>query len=283
MNDERMQSVLDEWFQDTDPQPPSARMTATHVMARVPQARQRGRWLPFPLFRRAVKPSTPTATDTTEYQPSPIPATNGQTPTVIWRTRSMLSPVKAITAGALVFAIGGVMLVAQPFQQQGVVPGATVSEPSEAVEFTATIPWGGEIAPGTSEGLASGVVEQVGWAHRTAAARRASASDARFDGDVVYTCNSHLYPDGQGRLFDCVFRVENAEGAWQSQPWLQLDFGNASFGPFSVFTAVFHGEDGYEGLTAVVEVNETAWTGYELHGLIVDGYLPPNAEHFEAE
>ena len=121
----------------------------------------------------------------------------------------MLSPVKAITAGALVFAIGGVLLIAQPFEQQGVVPGATISEPSEAVEFTATIPWGPEIAAGTSEVLASGVVEQVGWAHRTASA---SANDPRFDGEVVYTCNSHLYLDGQGRLFDCVFRVRMQKG-----------------------------------------------------------------------
>jgi hypothetical protein len=37
----------------------------------------------------------------------------------------MLSPVKAITAGALVFALGGVLLIAQPFDQQGAtVPGA---------------------------------------------------------------------------------------------------------------------------------------------------------------
>ena len=274
---------LHDWLDDTVGQTPDPAEGTWQVLSQVEETTQVGRWLPFPVLHRKSKAKTPTATDTAEFQPSPIPATNGHSPTVLGRTQSMLSPVKAITAGALVFAIGGVMLVAQPFQQQGVVPGATVTEPSEAVEFTATIGWGGEIAAGTSEGLASGVVEQVGWAHRTAAARRASASDARFDGDVVYTCNSHLYPDGQGRLLDCVFRVENAEGAWQSQPWLQLDFGNASFGPFSVFTAVFHGEDGYEGLTAVVEVNETAWTGYELHGLIVDGYLPPNAEHFEAE
>ena len=37
----------------------------------------------------------------------------------------MFSPVKAITAGALVFALGGVLLIAQPFDQQGgSVPGA---------------------------------------------------------------------------------------------------------------------------------------------------------------
>ena len=36
----------------------------------------------------------------------------------------MLSPVKAITAGALVFALSGAFLIAQPFDQQASVPGA---------------------------------------------------------------------------------------------------------------------------------------------------------------
>ena len=44
----------------------------------------------------------------------------------------MLSPVKAITAGALVFALGGVMLIAQPFGQQGSVPGAETDTEAEA-------------------------------------------------------------------------------------------------------------------------------------------------------
>ena len=36
----------------------------------------------------------------------------------------MLSPVKAITAGVIVVAVGGALLIAQPFQQQSSVPGA---------------------------------------------------------------------------------------------------------------------------------------------------------------
>ena len=104
MKDEQVESTLEMWFEDTDPQPPDARQTAAQVMAEVRQTRQRGRWLPFPLFRQ--KAQTPTATDTIEYQPSPIPATNGHTPTVIGRTQTMFSPAKAITAAALVFGIG---------------------------------------------------------------------------------------------------------------------------------------------------------------------------------
>jgi len=40
----------------------------------------------------------------------------------------MLSPVKAITAGALVFALGGAFVIAQPFGQQGSVPGAGIED-----------------------------------------------------------------------------------------------------------------------------------------------------------
>ena len=53
----------------------------------------------------------------------------------------MFSPVKAITAGALVFALGGMFLIAQPFGQQGAtVPGAATDEVAPNTEFTAE--WG---------------------------------------------------------------------------------------------------------------------------------------------
>ena len=43
----------------------------------------------------------------------------------------MFSPVKAIVAGALTFALLGVLSIAQPFDQQGAtVPGAPVASPS---------------------------------------------------------------------------------------------------------------------------------------------------------
>src|SRR5688572_7328945 len=67
----------------------------------------------------------------TDARTVPVPATNGHTPTVRGRTQLMFSPAKAITAGALV--IGGALLIAQPFQQESVVPSAAtdpVPEPS---------------------------------------------------------------------------------------------------------------------------------------------------------
>jgi len=129
MNDEQLGKALGSFYKDTEVAPPDPRQSADRVMAEVPDTPQiRRRWW-LPAFRRnadaeSVMPST-------DFQPTPIPATNGRShhahsPTVLGRTQSMFSPAKAITAGALVFAIGGVLLIAQPFGQQSSVPGAAI-------------------------------------------------------------------------------------------------------------------------------------------------------------
>jgi hypothetical protein len=115
MNDEQMQALLEVWFDDTDPTPPDSRQTAAQVMARVPDTRQRGRWRPFPSLRRGTQ--TTAVTDTVEYPSSRIPAGNGHAPTVNGRTQIMFSPAMAVTAGALIFALGGLFLVTQPFAE----------------------------------------------------------------------------------------------------------------------------------------------------------------------
>ena len=138
MNDDQLLREVGSWLLDADPAPPDARESVRQAMARTPQVRQRGRWWPLPILGRTAGP--PTLDRTTDYQPTPIPATNGQTPTVIGRTQTMFSPAKAITAAALVFGIGSVMLIAQPFDQQGgSVPGAaTDTGPVDPVWVTGT-------------------------------------------------------------------------------------------------------------------------------------------------
>jgi len=81
MRDELEAPFLDEWFYETEVPPPDPKEGARRVASRLPHTKQVGRWLPFPVFRR--KAQTPTATDTTDYQPTSIPATNGHTPTVL--------------------------------------------------------------------------------------------------------------------------------------------------------------------------------------------------------
>lgn len=117
-------ALLESWLKDTDPTSPDARPSVARVMAQVPQTRQQGRWWWLPSFGR-TQALSPTTDDATDFQPTPTPASNGRAPTVIGRTQTMFSPVKAITVGALVFALGGVLLIAQPFDQRGGgVPGA---------------------------------------------------------------------------------------------------------------------------------------------------------------
>ena len=106
MNDD--ERFLKDWLDDDAPDPAAARKDADQIMARLPETKQRSRWWPLLPARRS----------------RPRSSSDGQPPTINGRTRTMFSPVKAITAGALVFAIGGVLLVAQPFDQQSAVPGA---------------------------------------------------------------------------------------------------------------------------------------------------------------
>ena len=278
MNDEQMQSALDEWFEDTDPQPPNAQRTATHVMAQVPQTRQRGRWLPFRLFR--PKAETPTATGTTEYQPSPIPASNGHSPTVIGRTSSMLSPVKAITAGALVFAIGGVFLIAQPFDQQGGnVPGAaTDTEPVPATWVTGSVVYGTCASPNlTSQ---DGVTrEQYRCEPQTW-----TSSDDRLGGSATIMWNADLYEvDGQTYSLSAqVWEVRDDSGGWLCRNPDGLNRGSGKH-PTAVqgtemLTCV--GNGAHDGLTAVLVAD---WTTKTIEGLIISGEGPPLPDVSPAE
>ena len=288
MSDEQMQSVLDEWFEDTDPQPPDAHRTTTHVMARVPQTRQRGRWLPFRLFR--PKAQTPTATDTTEYQPSPIPATNGHTPTVIGRTTSMFSPVKAITAGAIVFAVGGAFLIAQPFDQQGSVPGAEVdeatTEPSTPAIVTGNMVSWGEVVQEATETEVSGVRQRRGLAFEGA---RFEMDDPRLTGDVSYVTNGdgRTVGDAEAVLFTVGWRIENDEGSWSgSCPSFQVveRMADPSMADPLIYSCLYTGAGAYEGLSAYLQKELFAGElPYPVKGLIFEGDLPPTPEMSPAE
>ncbi len=246
MSDERMQSALDEWFEDTDPRPPNVRRTATRVMAQLPQTRQRGRWLPFRLFR--PKAQTPTAIDTTDYQPRPISATNGHSAIAVGRTQTMFSPVKAITAGAIMFAIGGVLLIAQPFNQQSSVPGAAtdVSETVRPALITGTVVSSDRLSGGTTRGegigiLTEGYTSTAVW----------EASDERLSGEVTYAGNWLTYAVPNMTAEAGTFVLVNEGGRWVGQT---TALTNES-GIDDSDTIMFIGEDGYEGQTARVIID----------------------------
>ncbi|MEX1309619.1 MAG: hypothetical protein AB1Z65_04305 [Candidatus Sulfomarinibacteraceae bacterium] len=270
MSDKDMDAVLREWTQDAPAGQPDRSRVVGSVVSRLGSTRRRPRrwWLQRLLSR---KPDEPAVVDKTQNQPSPIPATNGHTPITIGRTSSMFSPVKAITAGALVFAIGGAFLIAQPFQQQGSVPGAaTDAGPAAPVEVTGVSVLVGCPDPGTTEDL--GTFERIiGGTCLT----EWTMSDERLSGTGTMVANEDNSTDGSGIGFGVhALTIENDEGSWRMRPnyWFG---GPDTPDAFAFQYWVLDGEGAYEGLTAALIMEDLG----NPHGYIFEYELPPPPEN----
>jgi hypothetical protein len=183
----------------------------------------------------------------------------------------MLSPAKSITAGAIVFAIGGVMLIAQPFQQQGSVPGAATDvEPPVPVEVTGTSALVGCPDAGTTEDL--GTFERtIGGTCLT----KWTMSDERLSGTGTMVANEDNYTDGSGIGFGVhALTIENDRGSWRMRPnyWFG---GPDTPDAFALQVWVLDGEGAYEGLTAALFVEDLG----NPHGFIFENELPPPPEN----
>ncbi len=279
MTDDRQSGVLFEsWLKDTDPMPADARPNVARVMARVPQTRQRGRWWPLPSFHR--KAQSRTATDTTDYQPSPVPATNGHAPAVIGRTQIMFSPVKLITAGALIFAIGGVLLIAQPFDQQGSVPGAeqgaepasTTPDVRTPAEVTGVIKevrrnQPSEVVQSPTEFTSSPfvtVTTNFGYTMLM------ETDDPRLSGTYETNQTSQQYGT-TGGVRTGIGRLANEGGSWASEFRGLSALGGVTFVHFLT------GEGGYEGVSAML-LTLPAESGWEVTGFVAPDPLPAPPE-----
>ena len=194
----------------------------------------------------------------------------------------MFSPVKTITAGALILAMGGVLLIAQPFGQQGdIAPGVgTDAAPAAPVEFT------GRFLVG--QGCASGgeITELPGDIKRVVGAPCRPASlettDPRLNGEVTMVMNYDFHRaavDGStpaATLRHQLITIETADGVWRSRPILLFAAAN---GRPSGTTSVFVGESGYQGLTAFAEMMiEEGRDGRDIRGFIIDGEIPAEPE-----
>ena len=270
MNDEQMQSLLEEEFRTLDTRPKDVESSTRRVMERKAHVHQRSRWWPFPVFYR--RHDTPTATDTVQGPPNPIPASNGHTPTVIGRTTSMLSPVKAITAGALVFAIGGAFLIAQPFQQAATVPGAE----APAVEPMWVT---GNVQPASS--CSPGDVEIDGDVTRSrnveCSPQMWTSSDTRLTGEVVRRWSQDVHRTDEGTFevgMDAAY-LANEGGGWAcSASYLASGSGMSSL---SVNDTTFDctGDGGYAGLSAILVSTPGSGFTEDFVGLIFSGDAPP--------
>ena len=138
------------------------------------------------------------------------------------------------------------------------------------VEVTGTSVLVGCPDPGTTE--ASGIFERtIGGTCQT----DWTFSDERLSGTGTMVANEDTYTDGSGIGFGIhALNIENDEGGWRMRPgyWLESpDTPDA----FSLQVWVLDGEDAYEGLTAVLFVEDLG----NPHGFIFENELPPPPEN----
>lgn len=245
--DEQMNRVVRSWLRDTASSPHTASHTVTKVLSRLPSTRQRGRWWPLPSFGRRsdeARGSLDLEAVTLEGSPHPIPIVRG-------RTFTMLSPTKAIIAGALV-ALGGLFMVAQPLSPPAaVVPGAESAEPPVAVSA----------AQECTDVMATPVV--CSW----------DAGDERLTGTLTH---EWVRPQVTARLLEDDMGVgwasatlEGPEGSWAGHMYaVWAD-------PAQVFI-VLSGDGAYDGwqfLASTIDADtpgNSTWTG-----VMYQGELPP--------
>lgn len=266
-NDERF---LKDWLDENAPDPVGARKDADQIMARLPETKQRSRRWPLLPSRRS----------------SPRPSNDVHPPTINGRTRTMFSPDKAITAGALVFALGGALLVAQPLDRgETSAPGASVdAEPVPPVAFSARFASGPSVRDESWEGkTGSGGDRFTNGAWEWDVIEQ--ASDPRLAGTVMIAWNHDEYAASLGDMngptvSHSTLRIENDQGAWQSLPTLYLDGGESSSLSWPV---TLIGEGDFEGSYVVADLATLDADGWALDGLILTGEPLPAPEPLAAQ
>jgi len=189
----------------------------------------------------------------------------------------MLSPVKTIVAAALVFGLGGVLLVAQPFERPSGMPGAATDDPAMAPSFFSgtTNDWNTIAAP-VSERHDDGVVDGTGGADTFTWI----ANDPRIAGTATMVMNETDYrdaatalaPTGEiGVIRAAVLRIVNDGGSWEGPlTWLEL-----ADPELVSISGLLTGTDAYEGLSAYVVWSYGTGPGRDLWGHITPEGPPP--------
>lgn len=271
MKDEKYTPEVGGWLKAREVSPADSQAAARRVAARLPHVRQRSRWWPIPVHHRRTRTPTSTSLETTP------------TPSIIGRTHAMFSPVKAIAAGALILAIGGAALVAQPFAQQASVPGAEGGVAPEPVAFTANYSYE-SAGPQQVLTLPNGTVRSAdaAWVFPST-----EASDPRFEGIATMNATTDRY-DGVS-LSSQLLRIENESGAWQDGPYFRLTWadrdtpGDEETVLGDVLQRLLVGEGEYEGLVALVVDTASGPGSFTIEGVIFDGDLPPAPEPFSPD
>lgn len=270
----READFIREWLEETyraDREPGTYLEHAIEALPATPQRRRR--WWHFVRSGRA---QTPSASAMLHHQPHPVPTTNGHSPTIIRRSRTMFSPAKSIIAGALIFAIGGAFLVDQPFASPDRLPAVS----SEAAEDAAAWVTGSLSLAAACRSPKRESVEVESLVHERdyrCGPQLWEVSDPRLTGTATSMWNADVYrmdgPDISIRAG--AYEVRNDGGSW-----LCHHIGVAEGAGLHAFsdlgeTLTCRGADSYVGLTAILELDWNTAPPVPIQGLIFPGDVPP--------
>jgi hypothetical protein len=174
----------------------------------------------------------------------------------------MFSPTKAIAVGALVLAIGGALLVAEPYDRRGDGAPGAATEPMDPVTFTADAALHGSY-------VQAGCESSDGVLHcRDEFQMAVDASDPRASGTLTYGLNRDTH--SLVNVHAGTVTIENDDGMWVGTFTGYWDQQGAR-----IFHAQLAGQDGYEGWTMLLDDFCACDTpASEMQGVIFPGDLP---------
>jgi hypothetical protein len=202
-----------------------------------------------------------------------------------------MRPLQLSLAGALIMALLGGLGGAVPAQAEE----ASMSE--ALTEFTGRMECY-DLSMGTIEDVVIATTEagdliRREWRGPTLSVAVREISDPRLDGRIAVWFSSDEYlvasdepawqlsgvdPDEWPRgVVASTYRLTNDDGSWHGsryQNWYPD-------GDSSTTTAVYIGEGAYEGLIAVMEMDDDELSpvcAWDVHGYVIEGELPPTPE-----
>jgi hypothetical protein len=188
----------------------------------------------------------------------------------------MLSPVKAITAGALALALSATFLISQPSGRPVTVPGA-----EQPADYPEPVYVTGRYAGGGGDDNEDPPSEELGpaWLTLWTGTVQHKWSDPRLQGTETFAQNCIDYdPDENPELTICQVNhtIETDDGAWRMRPVFAIDAAApdgepapSNFLAGSVATWVLDGEGDYEGLSVVLHKDGLMFSGYIVPTVVV--------------
>ena len=197
-----------------------------------------------------------------------------KTPTPKWRIHTMFSPVKAIVTGALVFATGGALLIAQSFDPDSShTPGAdgdTVSMDTAWVTGTLLHAAGCTMPERTTD---DGIVHERGYRCES---QIWETDDPRLNGRATPSWNADVYRLGPDvSVLNGIWEVVTDDGGWLCSSGPNVVQGAGLVASTNPETLVCAGETAYAGLSAVLDVDVDAGS---VQGLVFAGEAPAAPE-----